>query len=124
MKHVESVQKINDTQYHWEVNFNNQKFSWNAMITEDIPNERISWQSLESADIHNSGSVEFMDAPGNQGTELRVTINYIPAETELGKVIAGFLNPVFKQMVKKDLRSFKRKMETGEIPFNKPFVHA
>ncbi|HLO59517.1 MAG TPA: SRPBCC family protein [Bacteroidales bacterium] len=123
MTHIHSVQKINDKQYHWEAMFNDQKFNWNAQITEEIPDQRISWQSLESADIENSGTIEFFDAPDNRGTELKVWINYTPAQTELGKIIAGFLNPVFKRVVKQDLKEFKRKMESGDIPVNKPFVH-
>lgn len=123
MSHIDTVQKINDKQYHWEAIFNDQRFTWNAMITEEAPDQRISWQSMESADIDNSGTVEFFDAP-NQGTEVVVTINYIPAETEYGKIIASFLNPVFKRVVKKDLKEFKRKVESGEILADKSFVHA
>jgi uncharacterized membrane protein len=124
MKHIQRVQKINDKEYHWEAIFNNKKFMWNARITEEIPDQKISWQSLESADISNSGSVEFIDAPGHKGTELKVTINYHPSETETGKIIAGFLNPLFKKVVSDDLNEFKRKVESGEITITKPYVNA
>jgi uncharacterized membrane protein len=124
MKHVHKVQKISDKQYHWEAMFSDRKIKWNAQITEEIPDQKISWQSLESADVSNSGTVEFLDASGNQGTELKVTINYLPSETESGKIIASFLNPLFKKAVKNDLNEFKRKIETGEIPVTKPFVSA
>lgn len=124
MKHIHKVQKINDQQYHWEAMFSDKKFKWNAQITEEIPDQKISWQSLESADISNSGTVEFYDAPDNNGTEIKVTINYLPSETESGKIIASFLNPILKSAVKNDLKEFKRKIETGEIPVTKPFVSA
>ena len=124
MKHVKKVQKINEKEYHWEVKFSDKKIKWNARITEEIPDIRISWQSLESADISNSGSVEFFDAPNHKGTELTVTISYLPSETESGKIIASFLNPIFKKVVKEDLYEFKRKMEKGEITVTKPFFSA
>jgi uncharacterized membrane protein len=122
MSHIKSVQKINDKEYHWEAEFSEQQFSWNAQITEEIVDQRIAWQSLESADVENSGTVEFLDTPDNKGTILNVWINYIPSESEFGKIIAGFLNPLFKRVVKHDLKEFKRKMESGEILMDK-FVH-
>lgn len=125
MKHISKVQKLSDKQYHWEVMFSDKRFTWDAVITEEIPDHKISWQSLESADISNSGTVEFMDVPGNtgnSGTLVKVTINYVPSETESGRVVAGFLNPIFKKVVKEDLKDFKRKLESGEIPVTKPFV--
>lgn len=123
MKHVQKVKKINDQQYQWVAIFDGEKFKWNAQITQDIPNTKISWTSLESADVENSGSVEFDDA-GENSTRLVVTIRYTPAQTELGKILAGFLNPLFKQIIKSDLREFKQKMESGEIPVDMPVVHA
>ncbi len=123
MSHIHKVQKINDSQYHWEAKFSDRKIKWNAQITEEIPDSKISWQSMESADVSNSGSVEFFDAPGNKGTELRVTINYLPSETEAGKIIAGFLNPLFKNAVKNDLNEFRRKVESGQISVVKPFIN-
>lgn len=122
MSHIKSVTKINDKQYHWEAEFAEQQFAWNAQITEEIPDQRISWQSLESADVENSGTVEFFDAPDNRGTVLKVWINYTPSESEFGKIIAGFLNPLFKRVVKNDMKEFKRRIETGDILINKPFV--
>lgn len=124
MKHVHKVQKINDNQYHWEVMLSDKVFKWNAQITEEIPDTKLSWQSLESAEVSNSGTVEFLDGPNNQGTEIRVTINYLPSETEAGKIIASFLNPIFKKAVKDDLKEFRRKLETGEITVTKPYVSA
>jgi uncharacterized membrane protein len=122
MSHIHKVEKISDNLYHWEAEFNNQKFEWNAEILQDIPNQRIAWQSMEPADVHNRGMVEFIDLPNGQGTALRVSISYQPAQTELGKMIAGFLDPIFKRVVKNDLKEFKRKVERGEIELSRPFV--
>jgi uncharacterized membrane protein len=120
MKHVKNVEKIDEGVYRWEAEFNNQTFQWKAQITEDIPNERISWTTVDVSDVRNTGTVEFYDAPKNKGTELRVFMQYTPSKTKLGRLVAGFLDPVFTQMVKDDLKRFKHMMESEEFVIEKP----
>lgn len=117
MKHVKKVEKIAENKYRWEVEFNNKTFSWNAEITEDIPNEKISWTTLGSSDIKNSGTVEFTTARKNKGTELKVTMHYTPAHSKYGRMIGRFLDPVFTQMVKDDLKRFKHMMESEDYSY-------
>jgi uncharacterized membrane protein len=120
MKHIKNVEKIAEGKYRWEAEFGSQTFQWNADIIEDIPNERISWTTVDASDVRNSGTVEFYDAPKNKGTELRVYMHYSPAKSKLGRVVAGFLDPVFSQMVKDDLKRFKHMMESEEYAYEKP----
>lgn len=120
MKHIKNVQKLSDGKYRWEAEFSNRTFSWNAEIIEDIPNEKISWTTTDASDVRNSGTVEFYDAPKNKGTELRVTMHYTPSKSKLGRVVASFLDPVFSQMVKEDLKRFKHMMESEEVSVEKP----
>lgn len=119
MKHVKNVEKTAEGKYRWEAEFSNRTFKWNAEIIEDVPNERISWTTTDASDVRNTGTVEFYDAPKNKGTELRVTMQYTPTKTKLGRVIASFLDPVFSQMVKDDLKRFKHMMESEEYAFDK-----
>jgi uncharacterized membrane protein len=121
MTHVSEVQKISDTKYLWKAEFNKQQFSWNAEIIEDIPGERISWMSVDSPDVENGGTVEFTDI-ADGGTELKVHILYKPAKTQLGRLVAKVLNPLFKQKVQDDLMEFKRRVELGEFIFNRSYV--
>jgi len=114
MTHLARVEKISDNKYRWEAEFNKQHFAWNALIVEDIPNEKISWASIDSPDVENAGIVEFKDAPKG-GTELKVTISYKPGKTKLDSLLAQVFNPVFKQKVLGDLMEFKRNVEIGEI---------
>ncbi len=120
MKHIKNVEKTAEGKYKWESELGNQTFMWNADIIEDIPNERISWTTVDASDVRNSGTVEFYDAPKNKGTELRVYMQYTPAKSKLGRVVAGFLDPVFTQMVKDDLKRFKHMMESEEYAYEKP----
>jgi len=121
MTHIERVDRINNTRYHWEAELNEQKFSWDAEIIDDIPGNRISWMSDDGADIENSGTVEFKEASMG-GTEIKVTINYKPDKTKLGRLVSQLFNPIFKQKVKKDMKEFKQKIESGNIYINEPAI--
>jgi uncharacterized membrane protein len=116
LKHVERVEKISEDRYLWTANFYGQRFDWEAEITDDKQGERISWQATGDSDVENYGSVLFTDSTHAGATDLIVTLGYKPANTELGRKVAKIFNPVFKQRVKEDLRSFKRFMETSEVP--------
>ncbi|NJK87735.1 MAG: hypothetical protein HC906_18910 [Bacteroidales bacterium] len=113
------MKKFQTTGTLWTANFYGQRFDWEAEITEDNPGERISWQTTGDADVENYGTVLFTEASKNRGTDIIVTLGYKPANTELGRKVAKIFNPVFKQKVKEDLRSFKRFMETSEIPVSR-----
>lgn len=119
MKHIKSVNKVSEDKYIWEAEFNNRTFRWNAQIIEDIPNERISWTTTDASDIRNTGTVEFSNAPKNKGTQMTVTMLYTPSRSKLGRMIAGFLDPVFSQMVKDDLKRFKHMMESEDYSAEK-----
>lgn len=119
MKHIKSVQKTDEGKYKWEAEFANRSFAWNAAVIEDLPNERISWTTTDASDVRNSGIIEFFDAPKGKGTELRISMQYTPPRTKLGRMAARFLDPVFTQMVKEDLKRFKHMMESEEFTFEK-----
>ncbi len=118
MRHIESVDKIDETHSHWRATLPKGigTIEWESQVTEDRPDERIAWRSLPDADIRNAGEVTFRDAPGKRGTELNVHIQYRPPAGRIGQFAAGLANPAFSKMVREDIRRFKALMETGEIP--------
>ena len=63
----------------------------------------------------NTGSVRFVPAPGNRGTEVHVDMQYNPPGGPLGKLVAKLFGEEPSQQVRDDLRAFKQVMETGEI---------
>ncbi|WP_448698970.1 SRPBCC family protein [Mucilaginibacter sp. AW1-3] len=113
MSHLDNIQVISDKYSHWEAKIpgNIGNISWDAEIVEDIPGSHISWQSLPDATINNTGKVEFEDAPGQQGTIVKVVISYLPPAGGLGTGLAKLLNPVFERLVRQDVLSFKDYME-------------
>ncbi len=116
LQHLRSVRVTGERRSHWIAKGPVGKdISWDAEITEDIPNERIVWRSLEGSEIRNSGSVQFQPARRGENTIVRVRMNY-ELPTRAGRILAGKLlgrDPGLR--IRKDLLRFKQILETGEI---------
>lgn len=117
MHHVRRVEEVSPTRSRWTAKGPGPlpDLSWEADITEDVPDERIVWRSLPDADVVNAGHVSFRDAPGG-GTEVRTRISYRPPAGAAGRAVARRLDPLLGQMVKDDVRRFKNVIEAGEAP--------
>jgi len=116
MQHLESVQVLDDRRSHWVARAPaGKRVEWDAVITQDRPNELIGWRSDEDAQVRNEGTVRFRPAPGGRGTEVSVTLRYDPPAGVLGAAISKlFLEEPTKQ-IPDDLRRFKQVMELGEV---------
>ena len=114
MKHLTSVTETSNTRSHWEAKIpegSPVSISWDAEIVKDEPGALLSWRSLPGSTIDNAGKVEFRDALGHQGTEIKVTIIYRPPAGNIGTGVARLFNPVFKKIVKDDVLNFKQYIE-------------
>jgi uncharacterized membrane protein len=89
---------------------------WEAEIISDVPNEMISWRSLPGSQIDTAGSVHFIAAPGDRGTEVKVELQYRPPGGILSALVARLFGEEPAQQVREDLRHFKQLMEAGELP--------
>ena len=116
MRHLESVQEIDNKRSHWEAKMPNNLLSikWDAEIVKDDENSLLSWQSLPGSTIENAGKVEFRNALGDRGTELRIMISYRPPAGNIGSSVARLFNPMFEKMVKEDVTNFKQFIELKE----------
>jgi uncharacterized membrane protein len=124
MAHLESVQMLDERRSHWKAKAPaGSTVEWDAETTEDRSNELIAWRSLEGSTVPNSGTVQFKDAPGNRGTEVRVELRYQPPGGKLGALFAKLFGEEPQQQVKGDLRRFKQVMETGEIVHSDASIH-
>lgn len=117
MHHLRSVVALSETRTRWTAKGPGPfpDLVWEAAVVEEVPGERIVWRSLPDADVDNAGHVEFTDAP-HGGTEVHARIAYRPPAGPLGRAVARWLDPVFGQMVRNDVRRFKSLLETGEVP--------
>jgi uncharacterized membrane protein len=113
MKHLESVELIDDKRSHWVLKLPTgvAKVSWDAEIVSDEPGYSIGWSSLPDSLVDNAGKVRFQDSPDGSGTLIDIVISYRPPAGGFGGGIAHILNPVFKNMVDNDVRNFKQYMD-------------
>ncbi len=125
MKHLASVQVVDERRSHWVANGpGGKQVEWDAEIVDDQANHHIAWRSLPSSDIDNSGSVRFERAPGGRGTLVKVQMSYSPPGGALGARIAKLFHQEPGQQVEDDLRAFKQVMETGEVVKSDASIHS
>ena len=117
MRHVERIDVLDDKRSHWVVRAPlGRTVEWDAIVTDDRPDELIAWKSAEGADVRNTGAVEFLPAPGDRGTEVRATIAYEPPAGQAGRILAKLWGEEPGKQAHDDLRRLKQFLETGEVP--------
>lgn len=117
MKHLKSVEILDDTHTRWTATGPaNTDVWWDAVITNETPGKTISWKSTENAAVVNDGTVSFDTAPDGRGTIVRVAIHYAPPAGIVGATVAWLFGEEPNQQIEGDLRRFRSIMEAGEIP--------
>lgn len=114
MQHLESVQMTGEKTSHWKARAAGLTVEWDAETTADEPGRLIGWRSTGETTLPNQGSVEFTDAPGDRGTEVKVSIDYNPPGAA-GKAAAKLLRSINAQQLEEDLKRLKQLLETGEV---------
>jgi uncharacterized membrane protein len=116
MEHLKDVKRLDGNRSHWVARGPlNASIEWDAEIINEEQDRLIAWRSIGDAEVDNSGSVRFTDA-GDKGTEVQVTLDYIPPAGQIGAMVAKLFGEEPSQTVKEDLRRFKALMEAGELP--------
>ena len=103
---VESITQIDDTHTHWKVKVGGIEREFDAVITEQHPDERVAWNST-GGETEHAGVVTFHKL-ADTTTRVTVQIDWEP-EGLLEKV--GSLVGVGSHAVKKDLKNFKEFIE-------------
>lgn len=117
MNHLERVTILDEKYSEWEAKIPGGmgSITWKSEIVEDEPGVRLGWQSVPDSTIENTGNINFRDA-GKFGTEVRAVIAYRAPFGSPGEGVAKLMNPVFKEMVRDDIKNFKKYLETGRVP--------
>lgn len=124
MQHLEAIEPRGETRSLWKVKGPaGRTVEWEAEIVEDRPGQCIAWRSLPGADVANAGRVEFVAAPGAQGTEVRVHLSYEPPAGVVGRGIAALFGKDPALQVASDLRRLKQVIETGEVMRSDASIH-
>lgn len=116
MFHLERVDVLDAAKSHWVAKAPLGKtVEWNASIINEKPGELIAWQTEPGADVDSAGAVTFKPGPTGRGTEVHVSLSYMPPAGKVGMVVAKLLGEEPSQQIEGDLRRFKMLMETGEV---------
>ena len=112
MEGVKSVRQLDDTHLQWTAEIGGQEHSWEAEISQQVPDRLISWRALEGK--YNSGKVTFESLGPNQ-TRINVEMTY---DAEGMKEALGSALGFDSRRVDGDLERFKeyverRQRETG-----------
>jgi uncharacterized membrane protein len=117
MQNLKSVQVLDEKRSRWvAAGPAGAGVQWDAEIINEEPNSLIACRSVGNAEVDNAGSVRFVPAPHDRGTQVHVVIDYIPPAGRVGKWVAKLFSSAPDQTIKEDLRRFKALMESGEMP--------
>jgi uncharacterized membrane protein len=105
MEGVEEVRQLDDTHLHWRAKIAGKEEQWDAVITEQIPDERIAWRNVTGA--RNAGVITFHRLDP-QTTKLMLQLDYEPegAMENVGSALG-----VVGRRVQGDLERFKEFVE-------------
>jgi len=116
MYHLERVDVLDSKHSHWVAKAPlGKSVEWNASIINEKPGELIAWQTDPGSEVDSAGAVNFKTAPGGRGTEVHVSLSYMPPAGKVGSLVAKLFGEEPSQQIEGDLRRFKELMETGEV---------
>ncbi len=109
MEAVERVEQLDDTTLRWTAEIAGVKKTWNAMITEQTPDQRIAWTSTEGAE--NAGVVTFHRLDDRK-TQVALQLDVEPeGPVESVGDALGFV----QRQAKGDLERFKEFVESRGV---------
>lgn len=105
MEGVEEVRQVDDTHLHWRTRVAGREKEFDAVITEQTPDQRVAWQAEDGAE--HAGVVSFHRV--EEGTT-RVMLQ-MDVEPDGAVEAAGDALGLVKRRVKGDLERFKEMIE-------------
>jgi uncharacterized membrane protein len=105
MEGVEEVRQLDERRLHWRANIGGRVEEWDAVITEQHPDERIAWKNTTGA--ANAGVVTFHRLADNK-TRIMLQMEYDPQGVveNLGDLLG-----MVSRRVANDLERFKAFIE-------------
>jgi uncharacterized membrane protein len=115
LKHVESVECMDDLRSRWRIRWPRKDVTeWESQVINEHPNELIAWRTLEGSDVQHAGSIRFTPLAGGRATEVKLSLEY-----DGGSGLKQFLSKLMgrnpERQIADDLDHFKELMEAGEI---------
>jgi uncharacterized membrane protein len=105
MEGVEEIRQLDDKRLHWRTNVGGKEKEWDAVITEQIPDQRIAWTNTTGT--KNAGVVTFHHI-SDKTTRVMLQLEYDPEGIieNVGDAIG-----IVSSRVRGDLKRFKEFIE-------------
>lgn len=114
MSHLSSVEKLGEDRYRWVAEGPLRvPVSWEAEVTERVPNRSFGWRSVPGAAIRNAGIARFEEA-GDMATRVDIQMCYNPPLGAVGHAFASFFGADPKHAMDEDLVRFQSLLERGK----------
>jgi uncharacterized membrane protein len=110
MEGVEEVRQVDDTHLHWRAKIGGKEAEWDAVVTEQNPDERVAWRNTTGRT--NAGVVTFHRLDQDK-TRVTVQMEY---QTEGIVENIGDKLGFDDRQVQNDLERFKEFIETQGAP--------
>ena len=119
MDGVEEIRQLDETHLHWVAKFGGTRHEWDAVITEQLPDERVAWRNTDGKE--NAGVVTFHRLD-DEHSRVMVQMDFVPdgVKEKIGDALG-----VPDRRVQGDLKRFKEMIEArgeesgawrGEVP--------
>jgi uncharacterized membrane protein len=116
MRHPVTISESSEGRSHWEISCGDERIAWDLIIINDNPGSLLAWRTDDGATVAHAGSIRFEPAPGDEGTEVTLAVEFDHQQGLLEQTLAKFDKDDPMQQIADALRRFKALMEVGEFP--------
>jgi uncharacterized membrane protein len=110
MSHVREVEDRGQGRSHWKVSGpGGVPIEWNAVLSQQTPNEVIAWRSETGSMLENSGIIRF--SPAGSGTRVDLRFCYHPPAGGAGQAVVELLGSDPRAKLNEDLGRMKALLE-------------
>jgi uncharacterized membrane protein len=114
MTHLKEVRDLGNGRSHWVAEGPARiPISWNAELTQSVPNKLLAWRSTPGSTVETEGVVRFDPEPDGS-TRIGIRLFYNPPGGVLGHKVASLFGADPKHEMDDDMVRFKSLMETGK----------
>ncbi|RPJ47458.1 MAG: SRPBCC family protein, partial [Chloroflexi bacterium] len=114
MANIEAIHNTGNNRSHWVVKGPaGSKVEFDAIETEDIPNEKIAWETTPDSQVKHHGQVQFRPS-GQNRTQVNVNMSYTPPAGVAGAAVATLFGKDPKSEMDADLARMKSLLEEGK----------
>jgi uncharacterized membrane protein len=114
INHLLDVEMVDENLSRWKSNALGKFFpiNWEAEIVKDEPGRLIGWRAVKGSMLPHVGRVDFEEHADGLSTKLNILLSYRPPVGGLGIGLSRLLNPLFEEILKNEIKTFKHKIES------------